>query len=213
LPAAIISAALISMGSVAQATSYDEATSGDLSNNAASPTSIGSLSLGDNVISGATIPSGPLNPITHSRSVVDNDYVTFVVPTGRVLSAVDVETGTILEPTDRMFFGIANGSDVYVDPSFTSAKGLLGWTLVNASAVGTNVLPALGLSAPPNFPAIPGATGFSGSLGAGPYTILLLDGDSPATYKLDLVVSNVPEPSTIVCAEPSAGSPATSTDP
>ena len=54
-----------------------------------------------------------------------------------------------------------------VDPSFTSATGLLGWTLVGASMVGGDLLAPLVASAPPDFPAIGGATGFTSPLGSG----------------------------------------------
>jgi hypothetical protein len=191
---AIITLAAALLAAPALATDYDEAVSGDLSSDATTPTAIGSLTAHDNHISGATIPSGPFNPVTHSLAVVDNDYLNFVIPVGRKLSAITIAYGSVIEPTDRMFFGIASGYGVSVDPSFSSAAGLLGWTLIGKSMIGTNVLPALGQSAPANFPAVPGATGFTGSLGAGSYTLWLLDGDSPARYKLDLVTSQVPEP-------------------
>jgi hypothetical protein len=191
-----LAGALLAATSIAHATDYDEVVQGDLSDDPAAPTDIGALTAGSNRISGTTIPSGTFDTTTHSYSMLDNDYVTFTVPVGDVLSQIDVGSDTIIEATDRLFLGIAQGSTVSVDPSFTSAAGLLGWTLVGAPLVGTDVLPALGTSAPPNFPAIGGATGFTGSLASGAYTLWILDGDSPAAYDFKLIVTPaVPEPS------------------
>jgi hypothetical protein len=190
-----LAGALAMTAPFAHATNYDEVVSGDLSNNAAAPTDIGALTAGSNRISGSTIPSGTFDPTTHSYSIVDNDYVTFNVPTGYVLSMMVFDNDSVIQATDRMFLAIAQGSSVSVDPSFTSASGLLGWTLVGAPTVGTDVLPALGTSAPANFPAIGGATGFTGALASGQYTLWMLDGDSPAVYDFKLnVTPAVPEP-------------------
>ena len=193
-----IAAAAILMTAPAQANGYDEGISGDLSSNASSPTAIGNLTLGDNKIIGQTDPSGvPINP-QGALSVEDNDYVTFTVPKGDVLSEILVGNDSVFQGKDRMFFGIANGSSVDVNPSFTSASGLLGWTLVGNATIGKDALPLLGTSAPVNFPPFPGATGFSGPLGAGTYTLWMLDGDHDVSYDLDLVVAPVPETSTWV---------------
>jgi hypothetical protein len=187
--------ALVATTSIVHATNYDEVVSGDLSNNPAATTNIGPLTPGSNRISGTTIPSGTFDPNSHSYSILDNDYVTFTVPTGYALSSLFLDTDSIIQSTDRLFLGIAQGSTVSVDPSFTSASGLLGWTLVGESMVSGNLLPALGVSAPANFPAITGATGFTGPLASGQYTLWILDGDSPVAYdfKLNLVPA-VPEP-------------------
>lgn len=190
-----LAAALVAATSIAHATNYDEVVSGDLSNAPSAPTNIGALTPGLNRISGTTIPSGTFDATTHSYSNLDNDYVTFTVPTGYVLSAAVIDTDSIIQSTDRLFLGIAQGSTVSVDPSFTSAAGLLGWTLAGSSMVGTDVLPALGASAPADFPAIGGATGFTGPLASGQYTLWILDGDAPVSYDFKLAVTQaVPEP-------------------
>jgi hypothetical protein len=194
-----VAAAAILMAAPAQAVNYNEGTSGDLSSDASNPTNIGALSLGTNNISGATDPSGTVvDPMTGALSIQDNDYVTFSVPSGYTLSKLLIGANSSFVGDDRMFFGIASGTGVSVDPSFTSAAGLLGWTLVGTSTIGSDALPLLGASAPDNFPAIPGATGFNGSLGAGTYTLWMLDGDHDASYDLNLVVAPVPETSTWV---------------
>ena len=191
-----LAATLVAATSMAHATNYDEVAQGDLSNSPSAPTAIGALTPGINRISGTTIPKGTFDPNSHSYSNPDNDYVTFTVPTGYVLSQALVDNDTIIQSTDRLFLGIAQGSTVSVDPSFTSAAGLLGWTLVGSSLVGADVLPALGASAPANFPSIGGATGFTGSLPSGSYTLWILDGDAPVAYDFKLSVTQaVPEPS------------------
>ncbi len=181
--------------SIAHANVYDEAVDGDLSNDPAAPTNIGLLTPGISRISGTTVPSGTFEPATHSYSIVDDDYATFTVPTGYVVAKVFLDTDSVIQPGDRLFMGIAQGSTVSVDPAFTSAAGLLGWTLVSQSMVGSDLLPYLGASAPTNFPPIPGATGFDGPLGSGPYSLWLVDGDHPVVFDLHLnLVPAVPEP-------------------
>ncbi|MEO5494652.1 MAG: PEPxxWA-CTERM sorting domain-containing protein [Sphingomonas sp.] len=193
---AMASAALL-VAPAAQAQLYSEAVSGDLSNNRLAPTAIGTLGLGSNVIVGTSIPTGPIVDDHGTHQFLDQDYLTFTVAAGQQLTGLTFLQGTTFVGSDRLLLGIAQGSSVNVDPNFAQgATGLLGWTLVGSSLVGTNVLPALGLSAPPNFAAIPGATGFTGPLGAGTYSLWLQDGDQPVTYSYSLqtALAPVPEP-------------------
>lgn len=180
---ALTAAAIISLGSVAHATNWNELSfpGGDFSNDNLNPTPV-SFTVGSNIVTGVT-------------GGFDNDYMTFTIPIGEDLSSITVLNGS--EAPDRIFFGIASGDTVVVDPSFTSAAGLLGWTLFSNAMVGADVLPALGLSAPPDFPPVPGATGFKPPLGPGVYTTWVLDGDGAlgtAPYELNFAVSAVPEP-------------------
>jgi hypothetical protein len=192
----LLASAALLIAPVAQAQLYSEAVSGDLSNNPQSPSAVGTLGLGSNFIVGATIPTGPIiDPQTGTRAVLDPDYLTFTVGAGQSLTGLTFGQGTVIQPGDRMFLGIAQGSAVNVDPTFAhGAGGLLGWTLVTPSMIGDNVLVALGLSAPANFPAIPGATGFTGPLAAGTYTLWLQDADQPVNYRFNLQTAAVPEP-------------------
>lgn len=217
-------ATLILLGSAAHATNYSEGSVGlnqagnpyetnDLSSNNSSPTNIGALTLGSNVITGATIPYGsPADPNTGALPNQDNDYVTFTVPTGDMLAHLylvapatttippvltstpkALPNGTIIQPGDQMFIGVASGTSVNVTPP--SSAGLLGYTLLSTGMIGSDVLPEIGASAPPGFagPPFSGATTFTGPLGAGTYSLWLLDGDRTAYYKLDLDVSAAPE--------------------
>jgi hypothetical protein len=167
------------LGSAAHATDYN----GGFSNNGLAPTPV-SFTLGDNIVSGVT-------------GGFDSNYMTFTISPGEDLSSITVLDGS--PAPDRIFFGIASGDTVVVDPSFTSAAGLIGWTLFSDAQDQTNVLGALGLAAPANFPAVPGATGFTPPLGAGTYSTWIVDGDGAfdsVAYKLDFAVSSAPEPST-----------------
>lgn len=212
-------ASLVCIGSAAHATNYSEGpivgNSGhpdtdtpyevhDLSSMSSSPTNIGVLTMGANFITGATIPYGSVsNPMTGERSHQDNDYVTFTVPEGDLLSSLHLvapdgstisNDGTTILSGDRFFMGIASGASVNVTPP--SSAGLLGYTLLTSGQIGSDILPALGASDPPGFsgPPFSGATTFTGPLGAGTYTIWMLDGDKPVHYRLDLQVSPAPEP-------------------
>jgi hypothetical protein len=189
---AAAAAVLVNLGSAAHATTYAESSyGGDFSNNNAAPTvlSTSPFALGSNIVSGET-GNG------------DNDYFTFTIAKGQELTSLTVLDGAT--PPDRIFIGIATGASVPAISTFMSggnfvtSAGLLGWSLFNADQDGENILPALGASAPANFPSIPGATGFTGPLGAGTYSMWVLDGDGPAgtPYSLDYNVSGVPEPST-----------------
>lgn len=208
---------LSALSATAHATDYNEGPvvggpdtpheTNDLSSVASTPTYIGALTLGSNYITGATIPYGPvLDPMTGARQNQDNDYVTFTVPTGDKLTDIFLDAppvtnplppspdGTVIQPGDLFFVGIADGSSVNVTPP--SSAGLLGYTLVSSSMIGSDILDDLGMSAPPGFsgPPFTGATTFTGALSAGTYSLWLLDGDNPVYYKLALNVAAVPEP-------------------
>jgi len=172
------------MAGPALATTYTETTNGDFSGAGSSPTSIGTLSLGSNIISGVTGGDQAHQP--------DRDYFTFTIAAGQRLDAIDVLAGT--DSPTRSFFGIASGSQTLVNPAAGSAVGLLGWTLFSVADVGSDVLDNLGSASAPNFPAFPGATGFSGPLGPGAYTAWIQDSDPEvAHYVLNFRVG-IPEP-------------------
>jgi len=198
----VMASAALLVAPAAQAQLYNEAVGGDLSNNPQAPTAVGTLALGSNVILGATIPTGPIvDPATGTHANVDADYLTFTVAAGQALTGLTFDFGTVIQPGDRLLLGIARCATVVaqcavnVDPTFSQgATGLLGWTLVSSSMIGQNVLPDLGASAPANFPSIPGATGFTGPLAAGTYSLWLQDSDQPVSYRFSLQTASVPEP-------------------
>ena len=168
---------------------YSEAVNGDFSNLYTSPSAI-VLDLGSNLVSGMTGDAG---------AGVDRDYFTFTLSAGQQLTAINVLAGT--HSLGRSFFGIAAGSQMIAPepavPGPPSAVGLLGWTLFSASDIGTDILDDLGAASPPDFPVFlfPGATGFSGPLGAGSYSLWIQDSDpGSASYNLKFSVGSVPEP-------------------
>jgi hypothetical protein len=200
LPTVLICAiaAAAAMATAGHATTITEST--DFSDDPAHPTVVTTpLTLGSNVISGTINTFGAVVGPHGERTNQDNDYITFTVSAGDVLSAFDVTSGTSIfttanSPTDdNVFLGLYKNPYTPVDPSFTSATGLYGWTLVNESQIGSNILPKIGAATAPGFP-VPGATGFTGALGAGTYTLWLVDGDENATYSFNAEVAPVPEP-------------------
>lgn len=200
----VVAVAASALASSAHATPISETT--DFSDDPTHPTVITTpLTLGSNIISGTINTFGAAVGPHGERTNQDNDYITFTIPTGDVVSAFYVTSGTSIStaanspgnpPTDdNVFLGLYKNPYTPVDPSFSSASGLYGWTLVNESQIGTNILPAIGAATAPGFP-VPGATGFTGVLSAGTYTLWLVDGDESATYSFNAVVASVPEPAT-----------------
>jgi hypothetical protein len=136
---------------------YNEATSGDLSNNRLSTTSLGTLTPGSNDVFGTTGNAGG----------VDRDYFTFHVPPGFQLASL-----TVLPQTTSggafSFIGMQAGSQITVPFNATSAAGLLGWTHYRPADINTNILPRMGV--PAN-----GSTGFTPPLNAGSYSFWIQD--------------------------------------
>jgi hypothetical protein len=177
----------------AKATTYNEVAQGDLSGQSNEPTNIGALETGSNYVIGDSIPSGSLIPDGHGALTnQDNDFFTFTVPKGDVLSAFDLVNDSTITSGDRFFLGIYDGATSPVDPSNPTPAGLLGYTLPGTTQIGKNLLPDLAASDEAGFPAL--TNHFSGDLGAGQYTVWLVDGDAPVHYDLDLGISAAPEP-------------------
>jgi len=156
---------------------YDENASGDLSDSGLSPTLL-TVSVGSNQIFG----------VTGNRTGFDRDYFTITVPTGAVLTSIVLLPGTVsLGPEGESFIGIQSGPQVTLPGFPPDATGLLGWMHYEAADVGTNILPAMGLS---DF----GATGFTPPLPSGTYSFWVQELNSgTAPYGLDITVAT-PEP-------------------
>ncbi len=157
---------------------YDEAVSGDLSNDGLNPTSI-SLEVGSNQIFGVYG--------LENVSDIDPDYFTVTIPAGHQLVALVELAGTQVGSAVA-FFAIQAGSQVTLFPSPPDATGLLGWTHFGPTAVDVDILPAIGQGEL-------GATGFVPPLPAGDYALWVQDtGPGNSSYGFDLVVAAVPEP-------------------
>jgi hypothetical protein len=144
------------------------------------------FSSGENFVFGqAGSPVGGFPPF-------DQDFFTFLLLDRSLISLTAVSV-VLEDPTDEAFFvGLQGGPQITVNvvPPYTDATGLLGWLHVRPSDSGTNILPAMGTA---DF----GASGFTGSLGPGFYSVWI-QGDHPVDYVFRFDVSPAPEPSTVL---------------
>ena len=176
----------------AKATIYNEAVSGDLSNDKAAPTAL-TLTPGSNSVIGTV-------------SGFDNgdgqDWVSFTIPTGFVM--ISYVNSKYDSTDDQGFTGFQFGSSFSGDPFMAisyAGYAHFGTGATNPdgtpplSTVGVNLLP---LMADPSF--APGTTGFTPPLGAGTYTFLIQQGDPVTTrYQFNMNVRSVPEPGSSLC--------------
>jgi hypothetical protein len=181
----------------AKAVVYNEAVSGDLSDDKAAPTAL-TLTPGVNSVIG-TVAGFPDFGGTDPQ-----DWVSFTVPTGYVMTSYVNARYTGVDP--QGFTGFQFGSSFSGDES--DAASYAGYAHFGplaqnpdgspnpASTVGVNLLP---LMADPSF--APGTTGFTPPLGPGTYTFLIQQGDPSVTgYRFNMTLSpSVPEPGSSVC--------------
>ena len=181
----------------AKAIIFDEAVSGDLSNNKAAPTAL-TLTPGLNSVIGTVAGFPP-------EGTDPQDWVSFTIPAGFVMTSY---VNSKYDSTDDQgFTGFQFGSsfsgDEFVAGSY-AGYAHFGFAATNpdgnpvpASTVGVNLLP---LMANPTF--APGATGFTPPLAAGTYTFLIQQGNPVTTgYQFDMNVRSVsvPEPGSSLC--------------
>lgn len=120
---------------------WNEATDGDLSDQGDAPTQLGPLMLGSNKLS-ATFNAGAISP--------SPDYFTIEIPEGQVLTDIILRDWKA-EPTfeDIAFMAVQSGDvfDFVVPADRSNADGLLGWTHLRSTQVGSNkILTELALS-------------------------------------------------------------------
>jgi hypothetical protein len=180
------------VASPAKATIYDEAVSGDLSNDPAAPTAL-------------TLMPG-LNSVIGTVNGFDNgdgqDWVSFTIPTGFVMTSY--VNAKYVSADEQGFTGFQFGSSFSGDPFMAisyAGYAHFGTGATNPdgtpplSTVGVDLLP---LMADPSF--APGTTGFTPPLAAGTYTFLIQQGDPVTTgYQFDMNVRSVPEPGSSLC--------------
>src|SRR5437764_4749453 len=191
--------ALLVAAAPAKATIYDEAVSGDLSNDKAAPTAL-TLMPGLNSVSG-TVAGFPQFGGTDPQ-----DWVSFTIPTGFVMTSYVNSEYTSND--DQGFTGFQFGSSfpAGMDSEFLEGS-YAGYAhfgneannpdgaLPPSSTVGINLLP---LMADPLF--APGTTGFTPPLAAGTYTFLIQQGDPETTaYRFDMNVTSAPETGSTLC--------------
>jgi hypothetical protein len=162
--------ATVGMPSVVLA--YDEATDGDLSSVAASPTPV-SFILGTNVVAGRVTTSAPADT---------GDYLTFTIPAGRQLTALRLVSWG---GGNRGFHAINAGATSFV-PSGTTDNSFLGGDHVDPIAAPTDVLVEL----------LDGDTagvGTTAPLGPGTYSYVIQQtGPQVSDYRLEFVISAAP---------------------
>jgi hypothetical protein len=178
----------------AKAIIFDEAVSGDLSNNKAAPTAL-TLTAGSNSVIGTVngFPPGGTDP---------QDWVSFTIPTGFVMTSYVNAKYDSTDPQGftGFQFGSSFSGDEFMAGSY-AGYAHFGTAATNpdgtppASTVGVNLLP---LMADPSF--APGTTGFTPPLGPGTYTFLIQQGNPVTTsYQFDMTVRSVPEPGSSLC--------------
>jgi hypothetical protein len=180
----------------AKATIYNEAVSGDLSNDKAAPTPL-TLTPGSNSVIGTVAGFPP-------EGTDPQDWVSFTIPAGFVMTSyVNAKYNST---DDQGFTGFQFGSsfsgDEFVAGSY-AGYAHFGTEATNpdnnpnpASTVGVNLLP---LMADPTF--APGTTGFTPPLGPGTYTFLIQQGDPSTTgYRFNMTLARaVPETGSSLC--------------
>jgi hypothetical protein len=131
------------------------------------------------------------NQIFGSNGSLDTavrDYLTFTVPAGLALTAINMLD---TDPLGNIgFIGLQAGNQLTLLPSTMTATGLLGWIHYTAANENTNILPQMGVAAN-------GSTGFNTALPPGDYTLWIQD-SSPGkfNYGFDVQLVALPEPAT-----------------
>ncbi len=180
---ALLAALALPLGS-AQALTWDETINGDLSGDGTAPTLLGTLSSGDNLISGTM---GSLN----GTGPLDADIWNFTVASGYDLTGINLTyykaaSGSLL---NESFMAIATGGSIdQNDPSNHLSNALWGYGQDSFGNTYTDLLALL--DAGPAF----GGIGFNGPLTPGNYTFWIQEGSDQINYKIDFVTSPVPVP-------------------
>lgn len=174
----------------AQAALYEETASGDASGDRLAPTFL-QLDTADPGAAPGTFRNVIAGTVGATAGVPDRDYFWFNVPAGQQLVGLRVGNETTVGGGGG-FIGLATGSVMPVLPSTPNAQGLLGWKLYTLLDRNQDILPAMGVAGN-------GATGFQPPLGAGDYTLWIQElATGSFTYRFNLVIAPVPEPSALV---------------
>lgn len=160
---------------------HDESTDGDLDGSGLTPTNLGALSLGSNVIWGSTGRD--------TDGAVDRDYFVVSVPHHRAISAIIVLDGTQTPGTNALsFIALQAGSQVTVATNATSAAGLLGWAHYAQTDINQDILQRMGIPARDS-------TGFTPPLLEGEYAFWVQELVTGSyAYGFDIQLTTVPEP-------------------
>src|SRR3989442_212186 len=162
---------------------WNEASSGDLSNNQSAPSAF-------------TLASGVNKVIGTVGGADSQDWITLTMPAGLQLSSVTL--AAYASANVQGFTGVQSGT-AFVGSPFT-ASSYLGYAHFGTAAdngpfppanlVGVDILPIMG-----NTTAAPGSQGFTPPLGSGSYVFLIQQLDAATSYEFDYGVTAIPEPS------------------
>ena len=167
-----------------RALTWDETVNGDLSGNGSSPTLLGTLSAGDNMISGTMGSLGGTGPL-------DADIWNFTVAPGYDLTGINLLSYSAASHSllNQSFMAIATGPSINMsDPSNHLSNALWGYGTDGFGHTYTDLLALL--DAGPEF----GGIGFNGPLTPGNYTFWIQEGSDQISYGIDFVTTPVPVP-------------------
>lgn len=147
---------------------WNENSDGDLSDDASNPSGVFTLTQSSNIF----VAAQQGNPR-------DVDFFAFTVPAGMELIELNVNN---YQGADNVaFIGIDTGATSDIDFTNPVPGDLLGGASYGTASIGNNILPVMGN--------LGGATGFSGPLPEGTYTIWLNQTGGPSESTLDFVVN------------------------
>ncbi|MFC5454054.1 PEP-CTERM sorting domain-containing protein [Prosthecobacter fluviatilis] len=169
---------------MAQALTWDEGLNGDLSDDGAAPTLLGTLSAGSNLITGTM---GALN----GAPPLDADIWNFTIAPGYYLTGINLVGYSSASGSlgNDSFMAIANGGSINLsDPSQHLSNALWGYAQDGFGNTYNDLLMLLDLG--PEF----GGIGFDGPLPSGNYTFWIQEGSDQINYSIDFVTTPVPVP-------------------
>lgn len=155
------------------ATSWDEASQGDLSSNGLAPTLV-SMAPGHNLVIGTMGNAG---------NGIDRDYFTFTIPAGHVLSSLHLLPATDVSG-GASFFALQAGPQITVSTSGAGVEALYGFNHYGPDLIDQDILVAM---VGPQKAPVP----------AGTWSVWMQETGGEVRYGLDFVITQaVPEPAT-----------------
>lgn len=180
---AFLLAALALPFGTAQALNWNEGFNGDLSDNGAAPTLVGTLSSGSNLFTGTMGSLGGTGPL-------DADIWSFTIAAGYYLTGINLVGYTSASGNNNdSFMAIANGTTIETDQAVNQLSNAL-WSKQTDGFGNTYTDLFALLDAGPDF----GGIGFDGPLPAGNYTFWIQEGSDQINYQIDFVTTPIPVP-------------------
>jgi hypothetical protein len=184
----VFALALIISAPCSFAITLDEAAVGDFSGDRLNPTpwllsyspaTPPHANAGQNILAGTTGRTG---------STVDREYVAVTVPEGYMWTELRVGNQTTVGGSQGSFIGLAAGPIIPIEPSASTAAGLLGWKVYGVADRATDILDDMAAAGQ-------GASGFTRPLGPGQYSLWIQElATGSFTFRFNAVLSPIPEP-------------------